>query len=56
MDAGRERYVSLTTYRSDGSAVATPVWVAPLDDGRLGCVAGGGTRAAVIVTPAAAGG
>jgi uncharacterized protein len=26
-DLGRQRYVSITTYRRDGSAVATPVWV-----------------------------
>jgi uncharacterized protein len=26
-DLGRERYVSLTTYRRDGSQVATPVWI-----------------------------
>ncbi|MEZ5115625.1 MAG: PPOX class F420-dependent oxidoreductase [Candidatus Nanopelagicales bacterium] len=24
---GAERYISLTTFRADGSAVATPVWV-----------------------------
>jgi hypothetical protein len=29
------RYVLLTTYRRDGSPVATPVWVAPLE-GALG--------------------
>jgi len=28
-----ERYISLTTFRRDGSAVATPVWVVS-DDGR----------------------
>jgi uncharacterized protein len=26
-DLGRQRYVSITTYRRDGSPVATPVWV-----------------------------
>ena len=30
----RARYVSLTTYRKDGTPVATPVWGA-VDDGRL---------------------
>lgn len=25
-DLGRSKYVSLTTYRKDGTAVATPVW------------------------------
>lgn len=31
---GRERYVSLATFRRDGRAVETPVWVAE-EDGRL---------------------
>jgi PPOX class probable F420-dependent enzyme len=26
------KYISLTTYRKDGTPVATPVWVATLDD------------------------
>ena len=26
------RYIALTTYRADGSAVATPVWIAPLGE------------------------
>ncbi len=26
-ELGRSRYVSLTTYRKDGTAVATPVWL-----------------------------
>jgi PPOX class probable F420-dependent enzyme len=30
---GRERYISITTFRRDGSPVATPVWVAA--DGEL---------------------
>ena len=25
-EIGRSRYVSLTTYRKDGTGVATPVW------------------------------
>jgi len=33
-DLANERYVSLTTFKRDGSAVSTPVWVAG-DDGRL---------------------
>jgi PPOX class probable F420-dependent enzyme len=33
-DIGRSRYVSLTTYRRDGTAVATPVWLA-VDAGEL---------------------
>lgn len=28
MNLGSEQYVSVTTYRRDGTAVATPVWVA----------------------------
>lgn len=32
-DLARERYISLTTFRRDGSAVSTPVWVVS-DDGR----------------------
>ena len=30
------RYVSFTTYRRSGEAVSTPVWLAPLPDGRAG--------------------
>ena len=33
-EIGRSRYVSLTTYRKDGTAVATPVWHV-LTDGEL---------------------
>ncbi len=38
-----ERFVSLTTFRSSGSAISTPVWVG-LDDGAL-----------VVTTPAGSG-
>jgi len=31
------KYMLLTTFRSDGTPVATPVWVVKLDGGRLGC-------------------
>jgi len=31
-----ERYVSLTTYRSDGSAKSLPVWIAGLGDDSVG--------------------
>jgi uncharacterized protein len=31
-DLGRQRYISITTYRRDGSAVATPVWVTASGD------------------------
>jgi PPOX class probable F420-dependent enzyme len=33
-EIGRSQYVSLTTYRKDGTAVATPVWHA-VNDGEL---------------------
>lgn len=32
--------MSLTTYRRDGTPVATPVWIAPLPDGRAGFTTG----------------
>jgi PPOX class probable F420-dependent enzyme len=41
--AGRRRYVSLTTFRRTGVAVATPVWIAPAGN------------ALVVVTDAATG-
>ena len=31
-----EKYMLLTTFRRDGTPVATPVWVVPLDDGAVG--------------------
>jgi hypothetical protein len=34
-DLGRERYISVTTYRRDGSEAATPVWVVSDDPHRL---------------------
>ncbi|MET7419687.1 PPOX class F420-dependent oxidoreductase [Dactylosporangium sp. NPDC005555] len=37
---GRQRYVSLTTFKRDGSPVATPVWITPDGD------------ALVVTTPA----
>ena len=36
MALGDEKYVSFTTYRRNGDAVTSPVWLAPLDDGRVG--------------------
>ena len=33
-----EKYASLTTFKRDGTGVATPIWVAALGDGRLGIV------------------
>jgi PPOX class probable F420-dependent enzyme len=32
---GRAKYVLLTTFRRDGQAVATPVWVVPAPSGEL---------------------
>lgn len=34
VDLGHEKYVSLTTFKHDGTPVSTPVWVVP-EDGRL---------------------
>jgi uncharacterized protein len=31
-----EKYLSLTTFRRDGTPVTTPVWVVALDEGALG--------------------
>lgn len=36
MTLSDEKYVLLTTHRKNGVAVPTPVWIAALDDGRLG--------------------
>ena len=36
MDLSAEKYVLFTTYRRDGTPVATAVWTVTLDDGRLG--------------------
>ncbi len=35
-DVASEKYVSLTTFRTSGEEVSTPVWVVGLEDGRLG--------------------
>lgn len=40
MTVADARYVSLTTYRRSGEAVATPVWIAPLAAGRAGFTTG----------------
>jgi PPOX class probable F420-dependent enzyme len=31
-----EKYMLLTTFKRDGNAVASPVWVVGLDDGKIG--------------------
>lgn len=36
MGLADEKYLLLTTYRRDGTAVATPVWAADLSDGTIG--------------------
>lgn len=36
MDLGDEKYVLLTTFRRDGTPVATPVWSVPLAGDKLG--------------------
>jgi PPOX class probable F420-dependent enzyme len=36
MTLSDEKYVLLTTYRKDGTAVPTPVWIVGLDDGHFG--------------------
>jgi PPOX class probable F420-dependent enzyme len=36
MGLGDEKYLLLTTFKRDGTAVSTPVWVVGLDDGRVG--------------------
>jgi uncharacterized protein len=32
----QEKYVSVTTFRKTGAAVATAIWIVPLDGGRVG--------------------
>lgn len=36
VNIGDEKCILLTTYRRTGEAVATPVWVNPVSDGRIG--------------------
>ena len=36
MDIAESKYVSLTTFRRDGTAVPVPVWIVRLPDGRVG--------------------
>lgn len=40
MGIADEKYVSLTTFRRNGEAVPTPVWIAPLSDGTCGFTTG----------------
>jgi PPOX class probable F420-dependent enzyme len=43
MTIADERYVAFTTYRKDGSAVTTPVWINPASDGRIAFTTSMGT-------------
>lgn len=36
MGLDTEKYIALTTYKRDGTAVTTPVWCVPLDGGKYG--------------------
>ncbi len=36
MGLADEKYIAFTTYKKDGSAVTTPTWIVPLDDGKVG--------------------
>ncbi len=36
MSIADEKYVAFTTFRRTGEAVTSPVWIAPLSDGRSG--------------------
>jgi PPOX class probable F420-dependent enzyme len=38
-----EKYILLTTFRKDGTPVASPVWVVPLDNGRFGFATSSGS-------------
>ncbi len=36
MSLSDRKYMAFTTFRRDGTPVSTPVWVVPLDDGKVG--------------------
>lgn len=36
MSLGDEKYLALTTFKRDGTPVTTPVWAAPIDEGKIG--------------------
>jgi hypothetical protein len=38
-----EKYILLTTFRRDGTPVATPVWIVPLDSGKFGFTTSSGS-------------
>jgi uncharacterized protein len=43
IDITRGKHMLLTTFRKSGAGVATPVWTAPVSDGRVGMWTGAGT-------------
>jgi PPOX class probable F420-dependent enzyme len=54
MPISDERYLAFTTYRRNGDAVSTPVWVVPVSDGRIGfwtAMGTGSTERPVTVQP-----
>lgn len=36
MSLGDEKYLALTTFKRNGTPVTTPVWAAPVEDGKIG--------------------
>jgi PPOX class probable F420-dependent enzyme len=36
MSLGDEKYLALTTFKRNGTPVTSPVWAAPIDDGKIG--------------------
>jgi uncharacterized protein len=36
MSLAAEKYIAFTTFKRDGTPVTTAVWVAPVDDGKIG--------------------
>lgn len=43
MSVANEKFLSLTTYRMDGSAKELPVWIVDLEDGTMGFTTNGDT-------------
>lgn len=43
MEIADQKYLSLTTFRRNGTPVATPVWVVDLGEGRVGCYTSSGS-------------
>ena len=36
MTLSDEKYINVTTFKKDGTAVSTPTWIVELDDGKIG--------------------